>query len=180
MTASPQPDPRVVAAANGDRAAAEALLTELLPRARNLIRYLIRGDGDVDDIAQEALIALLRGFSTFRGEGSLEAWANRIVVRVTFAYLKKARKHTRMRDDGPDLAAVPAPDAPPDQYAERRRMAKLLDEIPDDQRHALVLHHVLGLSVPDVAEQLGVPFETVRSRLRLGRQRLRALRGEDQ
>src|SRR5262245_38147803 len=54
-------DTRIAAAARGDRAAAQALLTELLPRVRNLVRYLVRGDRDVDDIAQEALIAIACG-----------------------------------------------------------------------------------------------------------------------
>lgn len=174
VTASPQPDPRVRAAAEGDRAAAEELLTELLPRARNLIRYLVRGDGDVDDIAQEAMIALLRGFGSYRGEGELSSWADRVVVRATFGYLKRARRHTAMRDDLPELAAVPAPDAPPDRYAERRQLARMLDEIPDDQRHIMVLHHVIGMSMPEAAEELGVKLETARSRLRLGMQRMRA------
>jgi RNA polymerase sigma-70 factor (ECF subfamily) len=50
----------------------------------------------------------------------------------------------------------------------------LLDELPDDQRQAVVMHHVLGLSMPELATELGIPFETARSRLRLGIQKLRA------
>ncbi|MEM9490180.1 MAG: sigma factor, partial [Myxococcota bacterium] len=71
----------VAAAAAGDRQAMQAVLTELLPRARNLIRYLVRGDQEVDDIAQEALIALVRGIATYRGEGKLTSWADRVVAR---------------------------------------------------------------------------------------------------
>jgi RNA polymerase sigma-70 factor (ECF subfamily) len=48
-----------------------------------------------------------------------------------------------------------------------------LDALPYDQRHALVLHHVVGLSVPEVAAQLEVPLETIRSRLRLAQNKLR-------
>src|SRR5262245_38204484 len=44
------------AAARGDRKAAEALLRALLPRVRNLVRYFVRGDAEVDDISQEALV----------------------------------------------------------------------------------------------------------------------------
>lgn len=168
-------DARVQAAVAGDRAAAEALLAELLPRVRNLVRYLIRGDHEVDDIAQEALIALARGLAGYRGDGAFTAWADRIVARVTFAHLRKVRRDQAQRAEVPDLAAVPHPDGPPDPYATRRQMVKLLDQIPTDQRHALVLHHVLEMSVPEIADQLEISPETVRSRLRLGKARMRAL-----
>ena len=68
-------------AASGDRAAAEAVLSRLLPRVRNLIRYLSRNDSDVDDLAQDCLVRILRVLPSFRGTGSLEAWTDRIVVR---------------------------------------------------------------------------------------------------
>jgi RNA polymerase sigma-70 factor (ECF subfamily) len=53
---APLPDPRVAKAAGGDRECAQELLLELLPRVRNLVRYLAWGDVDVDDLAQLALI----------------------------------------------------------------------------------------------------------------------------
>lgn len=166
---------RIQAVIAGQRDAAESLLAELLPRVRNLVRYLLRGD-DVDDIAQEALIAILRGLPTWRGEGSFTSWSDRVAVRVTFAALKKVRADQRQTAGEPvELMAVPSDDAAPDDYVFRRDMARLLDQLSDEQRHALVLHHVLGMSVPEMTEQLGIPFETVRSRLRLGRAHLRAL-----
>jgi RNA polymerase sigma-70 factor (ECF subfamily) len=54
-------------------------------------------------------------------------------------------------------------------------MEKLLDKLSEEQRRVLVLHHVMGMSVPEMAEELEVPFETVRSRLRLGKAHLREL-----
>ena len=171
---APALDPRVAAAVAGDRRAAESLLAELLPRARNLIRYLIRGDDEVDDLAQEALIAILRGLPSYRGEGALRSWADRIIVRSTLAARQRSRRqraqHSSLRDD--DGAAH---GERPDEYASRRQLVGLLDQLPDEQRQALVLHHVLGLSVPEVAEQLGAPFETIRSRLRLGKASMAAL-----
>ena len=59
--ALPPEDWRIQAIIDGRRDAAESLLAELLPRVRNLVRYLVRGDHDVDDIAQDALIAILKG-----------------------------------------------------------------------------------------------------------------------
>src|SRR3954465_15534279 len=89
------PDLRISAAAGGDRAAAEALCRALLPRVRNLVRYLLRGDSRVDDVAQEALIAVLRGLGTFRGDGRFESWVDRVVARTAFAVIRRIRAETQ-------------------------------------------------------------------------------------
>jgi RNA polymerase sigma-70 factor (ECF subfamily) len=166
---------RVAAAIAGDRAALEAVVTELLPRIRNLMRYLLRGDADAEDIAQEVMVAIVRGLPSYRGDGTLHGWAERVAVREAFARLRQARRARAAIADGADLTVVAHPDGPPDAYAERRRAVGLLDHLPDEQRHAVVLHHVLGLSVPEIAAEVGAPIETVRSRLRIGIARLRAL-----
>jgi RNA polymerase sigma-70 factor (ECF subfamily) len=172
--ASPPIDERVAAAAAGDRDAAHALLTELLPRVRNLIRYLVRGDGDVDEIAQLVLLQLLRSFHTYRAAGSLRAWTDRITARVTLAHIKSRRRWRSWQVSmSPELYAVPAQGAAPDEYLSRRQAMKALDALPDEQRHAVIMHHVAGFSVPELAEELCIPTETVRSRLRLGIKRLR-------
>src|ERR1700759_1146663 len=88
-------DPRISAAVRGDRAAAQELCRELLPRVRNLVRYLLRGDSRVDDIAQEALIAVLRGLATFRGDGQFNSWVDRVVARTTFAAIRRIRAETQ-------------------------------------------------------------------------------------
>lgn len=170
------PDPRIALAVAGDRSAAQALVLELLPRVRNLVRYLASGDADVDDIAQVALVQLLRSLHGYRAEGSLGAFSDRITVRVALAHLRKRRG--RQRKDVeliPYLHAVSSRPEQPDDYTLRRQAVQWLDELPSEQREAVVLHHVAGLSAPELAEMLGVPFETARSRLRLGMSKLRAL-----
>jgi RNA polymerase sigma-70 factor (ECF subfamily) len=54
-------------------------------------------------------------------------------------------------------------------------MVRLLDQIPAEQRETVVLHHVMELTVPEIAAEMAVPAETVRSRLRLAMARLRLL-----
>ncbi|ATB37073.1 DNA-directed RNA polymerase sigma-70 factor [Cystobacter fuscus] len=173
--ALPSEESRIQAVIEGRRDAAESLLTELLPRVRNLVRYLVRGDHDVDDIAQEALIAILRGLPTWRREGSFKAWSDRVVARTTFAAMRKVRDSGTEPEAEPMELTVLSEEALPDDYVFRRDMVRLMDELSDEQRHALVLHYVLEMSVPEMTEELGIPFETVRSRLRLGRANLRAL-----
>ncbi len=167
----------VPAACHGDRAAIRAVLTRLLPRVRNLVRYLVRGDQDADDIAQDALVALLHGLPTYRAEGTIESWADRVTARATFRALA-ARRRDRARSDVDamgELIVLSSVPTQPDEYAARRRSVRHLDELPDEQRHALVLHHVLGMSVPEIAVETRAPEETVRSRLRLARARFREL-----
>jgi RNA polymerase sigma-70 factor (ECF subfamily) len=164
-------DPRIPAAAAGDRAAAEALCRELLPRVRNLVRYLVRGDARVDDIAQEALIAVLRGLGTYRGDGRFEAWVDRIVARSTFATLRRLRAETQPGSE--DVAEHERDPGEASTYEERRELAAALDRLPHDQRQALILHFSLGMTVPEIAEAVAAPFETVRSRLRLAKATLR-------
>jgi RNA polymerase sigma-70 factor (ECF subfamily) len=163
-----------VRGAAASRAQAGALMAEILPRVRNLVRYLVRGDQAVDDLAQEALVAILRGLPGYRGDAPLLAWVDRIVVRSTFERRRRERvRHTR------EGAEIPADDAPlmrqsaPEIALDRRALVAALEAMNPQQRDALVLHHVVGMSVPEVASALEAPLETVRSRLRLGMSQLR-------
>lgn len=159
------------AARSGDRAALTRLLRARLPRLRNLIRYLVRSDREVDDIAQESMIAIVRGLPSYRGEGSLDAWCERITAREAIRH-RRALVVRASHEDTDALESVATHDTP-EQLVERRRAVGLLDALPDAQRDVIVLHHVLGLSLPEVALELDVAFETARSRLRLGMQKLR-------
>jgi len=171
----------VDAAARGDRAAAEQLVRALLPRVRNLVRYFVRGDSEVDDLAQESMVTILRGLSSYRGEGTVSAWSDRIVVRTVFAYLRKSRASQQAHVEyTADLVPVPTGESA-HNFLARRRAVRALDDLPDEQRDVLVMHHVLGLSVREIADEVDAAFETVRSRLRLGMARLRsAVEGEEE
>lgn len=167
--------PQVALAQKGDRKAKEALLSSLLPRIRNLSRYLLRGDGDVDDVAQEAMIAVLRGLPGYRAEGSLHAWVDRIVARIAIDHSHKHKTERAQLGATIELSLVADGGEAPDEYTARRQAILLLDQVSNEQRHTLVLHHVVGMTVPEIAEAMQVPFETVRSRLRLGQAALRTL-----
>jgi len=177
LASLPAPDDRIAAAARGDRAAAQALCKELLPRIRNLVRYLVRGDAMVDDIAQEALIAILRGLPSYRGDGRFESWADRIVARTAFATIRRVRGRA---ETARELDERRGDDVGAEEYTLRREVVAALEELPAEQREALVLHFATGMTVPEIAELTGAPHETVRSRLRLGKAALRtALGGSD-
>jgi RNA polymerase sigma-70 factor, ECF subfamily len=163
--------------ARGNREAFDAVADDLLVRVKKRVRGLVCRDADADDIAQEALVTIIAGLPSHRGDGPLVAWADRVTVRAVFAYLRR-RKRTRLEIEA-DLSVVPAPGSAPDESLDQRAAVRLLDAIPHSQRRALVLHHVVGMSVPEVAEATGSPVETVRSRLRLGMGRLRGLHASE-
>jgi len=167
---------RIAAAQAGDREAVEALVRASMPRVRNLVRYLVRGDGEVDDIAQQVLIAIVRGLRSYRGDGPFDRWADRITVRETLRVQRQARaRRARHEAAQPDLRLVAGASPSADRLARRRELVRLLDQLSEAQRTSVVLHHVAGMSAPEIARSTSVPLETVRSRLRLGMKKLRAL-----
>lgn len=172
-------DPRLLAAIRGDRAAAEALLRELLPRIRNLSRALLGSDRDVDDVSQQVLMQVMKGLSSYRGEGTLSAWCDRITVRTAIAHARRSRAEAvaSLSDEGSDAAV---PESTSDDYLAKRDAVALLDLLPVEQRSAMVQHHLLGFSVPEIAEHEAISPDTVKSRLRLAMTRLRAHAEEGQ
>lgn len=120
-------------------------------------------------------MTILRGLRTYRGDGAFRSWSDRVVARCVFAARKRgsAEVATDLEPGAPNELSRSSETPTGDAYCERREMAAHLDTLPEAQRSALVLHYVLGLTVPEVADELGVPAETVRSRLRLGKGQLR-------
>ena len=171
---------QISAAVGGDTQAAHALVLRVLPRVRNTIRYLIRGD-DVDDFSQDVLVTLLERLHSFRGDSRFEAWVDGVTLRVTLRRLSKLRADVRRFEHGASeaLQASSEPLASP-RYLARRRAVAALDQLPDAQRHALVMHHVLGMTVAEIAQELDTPAETVRSRLRVAMGKIRVLLGAPQ
>lgn len=139
--------------------------------------YRLTGnDADAQDLVQEVLLRLHRGLATYR-PGSLEGWLSRI---TTNAFLDETRRRRRR-------PTVPLPDDPERVPAEHvagdgGSTTSLPDDIqaalrslPDDYRAAVVLCDVVGLPYDEIADRLGVPVGTVRSRIHRGRSALRTL-----
>src|SRR5262249_800201 len=114
----------VRAAQEGDEDALRELLLGVLPRVRNLVRYLVPGDMEGDDLAQEALVSVIRGLPQFRGDGAFESWVDRIVARSVFAVLRARKLRT---DRVADLILITEER---DAFFERRYAVELLDRIP--------------------------------------------------
>jgi RNA polymerase sigma-70 factor (ECF subfamily) len=136
-----------------------------------------------EDIVQTALERAWKSRSSFRGDGSLRPWLDRIVVREA-ARERRWRLRWLARLSTP-LSVTPI-DPPSDEmtdrdasrFPERAVLRIVLDELSPPQRAAVVLHLHAGYTVDETAQLLGVPRETVRSRLRVAREHLRRALGE--
>jgi len=163
------------AASEGDARARRHLVERLTNGVRNTVRFLAAGDEDADDHAQLALVEILASSGTYRGEGSLEFWADRIVIRTTLRHLKKRRRHRSVEDLAPSLMADQG--TSPEEELTRQRMNKLivrlLAALPPKYRVALSLRIVQGYSIAEIAELTATRPNTVRERLRVGRKKLR-------
>jgi RNA polymerase sigma-70 factor, ECF subfamily len=172
--AAPGDVERVARAARGDREAQRWLLEQVTPRVRAVTRALLKSLADADDAAQLSLLAVLRSAATYRGDASLPAWAKRIAVRTTLRFLREERRSPSApsdTDEGRELCAEPTDPSPSEVLA--RDVGEYLDELPEAQKSAIVLHHALGYSIDEVAALTEVSPDTVKGRLRLGTATLR-------
>lgn len=133
----------------------------------------IVGESDARDVTQEALLDAWRGYARFRDPERVRAWLHAIVAN-------RSRKHLRARRSRPRFVQVlTLPEGAADDssavLAERDRLDRAFESLPDDQRIVLALHYALDLSVPQVAAALSVPEGTVKSRIHAGVERLRAV-----
>jgi RNA polymerase sigma-70 factor, ECF subfamily len=134
----------------------------------------LRTLGDADEAAdalQDAMISAFRRAADFRGESAVTTWLHRIVVNACLDRMR--RRNTRPVASGEhelDLLAR-TPQADPDRDVTLDVLAALRTLVPE-QRAALVMVDMLGYSVADTAEILGVSPGTVKSRCARGRARL--------
>ncbi len=131
----------------------------------------LRTMGDADEAAdalQDAMISAFRRAADFRGDSAVTTWLHRIVVNACLDRMR--RRATRPVAADLDLLAR-TPQADPDRDVTLDVLAALRTLVPE-QRAALVMVDMLGYSVADTAEILGVSPGTVKSRCARGRARL--------
>jgi RNA polymerase sigma-70 factor, ECF subfamily len=174
--AAPAELERVGRAARGEPEAQAWLIEQVMPRVRKVARAFLKSPADADDAAQLALLAILRSAATYRGEATLGAWAKRIAVRTTLRFVEGERRTPSapapVLADEAELAGPAGADASPSE-ALARDVREYLDELPEPQRNAVILHHALGYSVDEIAASTEVSPDTVKGRLKLGTAALR-------
>lgn len=156
--------------------AERTVVDRLMARVRRATGALLRNAADADDAAQLCMLELLRSAGSYAGHGSLEAWCDRIVVRTTLRFAKSQAKAQSMVDGRVDPDAVDSGRPEPrlaDEVA--GDVPEYLEQLSEPRRTALVLRHVLGYSVDEIAQLTGVSRNTVKDRLLTARQEFRRM-----
>jgi RNA polymerase sigma-70 factor, ECF subfamily len=159
-------------ARRGDREAFAVLVHQVSDTLYAIAHRILRDTGLAEDALQNALVLAWRRLPHLRDADRFEAWIHRILVHACYDEAQRSRQWTA------NVRALPV-DGPttPDQsstLAARDELERAFRRIPVEQRAVFVLHHYVGLPLVEIAEMLGIPAGTARSRLHYATQGLRA------
>jgi RNA polymerase sigma-70 factor, ECF subfamily len=158
-------------ARRGDREAFGVLAGGAVDRLYAIARMILRDTELAEDAAQEALVRAWRDLPTLRDVERFDAWLYRLLVN---ACADVGRHRRRWRSE---ITVLPTEPSEPDRtahVADRDQLERGLRRLNDAQRTILTLNFYLGLSQREMADMLGIPFGTVRSRLHYAIEALRA------
>jgi RNA polymerase sigma-70 factor (ECF subfamily) len=162
----------VEAARGGDRDAFAVLVHQASDRLFALAYRILRDPHAAEDVLQDALITIWRELPGLRESDRFEAWVHRILIHTCYAQSRRDKR--RMSVIRP--LAADDPEAPDDAQTviDRDELERIFRRLPVDQRAVFVLHHYTGLPLVEVADTLGIPAGTARSRLHYATRALRA------
>jgi RNA polymerase sigma-70 factor (ECF subfamily) len=161
----------VVQAQGGDREAFASLVHVISDRLYAIATRILRDADLAEDALQGALVTAWRQLPTLRDPARFEAWARRLLVHSCYAEARRRRSWTT------NVRVLPV-DGPvgPDgllSVVERDALDRAFRRVSVEQLAVFVLHHHLGLSLVEIAETLGIPAGTARSRLHYATRLLR-------
>ena len=146
------------------------------------VAYRLTGNhDDAQDLAQEVLLRVRRGLETYR-PGSMEGWLSRITTNVFLDEVRRRRRRPLdTLPDDPDrvLPAAVSADQALAQETLPDDVQAAIARLPEEFRVSVVLCDVAGLPYEEIAQAVGVPLGTVRSRIHRGRAQLRTLLREE-
>ena len=171
-------------AARDEDACAE-LLNEHQRMVYQLSLNLLGDHNEALDLSQEVFLRVFRTIHSFRGQSALRTWIYRIVInqaRNRQRWWRRRHKslqvsldeHLRDHGDFPDHNDLDSPDRVLTRKELATRIRTALDSLPFDQKTALVLREIDGLSYEEIGFSLGVAVGTVKSRLARAREAVRA------
>jgi RNA polymerase sigma-70 factor (ECF subfamily) len=162
----------VIAARSGDEEAFGSLVRGSADRLFAIAHRILRDVGRAEDAVQQALVTAWRELPGLRETERFDAWLHRILVRACYAEARRARRWTA------NVRALPVNGpAIPDttlNVVTRDTLDRGFRRLPPEQRAVFVFHHYLGLTLAEIADTLGVPLGTVKSRLHYATNSLRA------
>ncbi len=174
MTASDTDQQLVQRAQRGDLRAFDLLVLKYQGRIAALVSRYVSDAGEVEDVTQEAFIKAYRALGKFRGDSAFYTWLYRIAANAAKNHLvAKGRRpgaDATIEDaEGFEEGGMLSESASPEALAMGNELAEVvesaLNALPDELKAALMLREFDGLSYDDIADVLGCPVGTVRSRI---------------
>lgn len=158
----------------GDRHSFDLLVLKYQHKVMGLVRRFVKDQSEAEDVAQEAFIKAYRAISSFRGDSAFYTWLYRIAVNTAKNALDARKRRPGLDlgiDDLEDFAfsdSLRIEENPESLLASEdmhRIVEATLAGLPEELRKALMLREFDGLSYEDIAQIMGCPIGTVRSRI---------------
>lgn len=162
-------------ATQGDEEAFAALTSAVGDRCMAIAYRILRDVDLAEDAVQTSFVTAWRELRSLRDREKFEAWLHRLLVHACYAEAKRGKRRAVNVLDLSWQAATAS--TSPDETVhvhDRDQLERGFRKLPPEQRAVLVFHHYLGLSLPEVADQLGIPVGTAKSRLHYATLALRA------
>ena len=168
----------VEAARNGDREAYVDLIRVRTDRLFAMAQRILRDIDRAEDALQDALVIAWRDLKSLRDPDRFDAWLQRLLINVCIAQAARERRRTA------NLRVLPVDGlVAPDELlsvGDQDLLERGFRRLPPEQRAILVLNHYLGYAPAEIAETLGIPAGTARSRLHHAHRAMRAALDADE
>ena len=159
----------------GDKRAFDLLVRRYQHKVVSVISRYVSDWAECQDVAQEAFIRAYRAIGSFRGDAQFSTWLHRIAVNTAKNYLASHNRRpptddidigdAEQFDSGTRLRDTDTPERELMRQELEQTVMKAVNALPEELRSAITLREVEGLSYEDIAQKLGCPIGTVRSRI---------------
>jgi RNA polymerase sigma-70 factor (ECF subfamily) len=167
----------------GDTAAFRELFRLHRSDVARLVQRMLSGrTSDIDDVVQEVFLQVHRSIKDFRGQARFSTWLYRVTVNVVLMHRRAARSRPVLVEQPEGHMPEDHAALPDEQVARRARVeafGRLLARISEKKRTVFVLHELEGLPAAEIADIVGAPVLTVRTRLFYARKELAVMLREE-
>jgi RNA polymerase sigma-70 factor (ECF subfamily) len=170
-------------AAAGDAAAFREVFIRHRSDVARLVYRMLNAPADLEDVVQEVFVQVYRSLKDFRGQSKFSTWLHRVTVNVVLMHRRSAKSRPVLAPESPNDVVADEKRLGPDEEAERaermRAFQRLLGRLAEKKRIVFVLHELEGLSPNEIADIVGAPVLTVRTRLFYARRELEEMLQEE-
>lgn len=159
----------------GEKKAFDVLVLKYQQKVVNIVMRYVRDQSTAMDISQETFIKAYKGLKNFRGDSAFYTWLYRIAINTAKNYLVTMKRRLPATDidaqeaeqyeTATGLREIGSPESELQKDEVHQAIIKTVQQLPDDLRTAISLREIEGFSYEEIAEAMGCPIGTVRSRI---------------